>query len=177
MKAKGFTLIELLIAMGILIIVTAGILFIYTTTWGYLKASTSYITVSGGGRNTIERIVRPIRQANSIDVTNSGDRIEIRYDENEPPTSSVDDDKDIAFYFDNGDGRDETINDNGIYFDSDNNPDTPDGSVVSRIMRIGEDDIFSRNGREVTITFKVQDDYTNDGYQAQDVKTMVFIRN
>lgn len=177
MKAKGFTLIELLIAMGILIIVTAGILFIYTTTWGYLKASTAYITVSGGGRNTIERIVRPIRQANSINVINDGDRIEIRYDDNDDPTPGVDDDRNIAFYFDNGDGDDASISDNGIYSDSDNNPLTPDRVIVSRVMKIGAEDIFSRDGREVTIKFKVQDDYTNDGYQAQDVKTMVFIRN
>lgn len=177
MKSRGFTTIELLIAVGILTTVTAGILFIYTTTWRYLKASSAYITVSGDGRNAIERIVRPIRQANNINVTNSGNRIELRYDENEPPTPSVDDDRNIAFYFDNGDGRDATINNNGIYFDSDNNPATRDRIIVSKIMRIGEEDIFSRDGREVTITFKVQDDYTYDGYQAQDVKTMVFMRN
>lgn len=177
MKVKGFTFTELLIAMVILITVITGILFIYTTTQRYLKASSAYITVSGSARNTIERIVRPVRQANNVNVTGSGNRIEIRYDENEPPTSIVSDDRNVAFYFDNGDGNDATISDNRIYFDSDNNSDTPDRALVSKIMRIGSNNIFSRNGREVTITFKVQDDYLNDGYQAQDINTMVIMRN
>lgn len=176
-KITGFSLVEFAVAMAILITVIGGVFFIYTTSLRYLKASSAFVTVSGDGRNAIERIVRPVRQANSINVTNSGDRIEIRYDENEPPTSSVSDDSDIAFYFDNGDGIDATINNNAIYFDSDNNPDTEDSVLVGKVMRIGGDNIFSIDGREVTIIFKVQDDYSYDGYQAQDITTRAMMRN
>lgn len=176
-KNSAFTLVELLIAIAILTTVMGGIAFINITSQRYLKASSAFVTVSGDGRNTIERIVRPIRQANNIDVTNSGDRIEIRYDENEPPTSATSDDRNIAFYFDNGDGIDATINNNGIYFDSDNDEGTTNTLLVGRVMRIGSNNIFSRSGREVSITFKVQDDYPNDGYQAQDITTRVIMRN
>lgn len=174
---KAFTLVELLISMAILTTVMGGIAFINITSQRYLKASSAFVTVSGDGRNTIERIVRPIRQANSINVINSGDRIEIRYDALEPPTSATSDDTNIAFYFDNGDGIDATINNNGIYLDSDNYAGTPNTLLVSKVMRIGGNNIFTRNGKEVTIVFKVQDDYPNDGYQAQDITTSAIMRN
>lgn len=176
-KVTAFTLVELLISMAILTTVMGGIAFINITSQRYLKASSAFVTVSGDGRNTIERIVRPIRQANSINVINSGDRIEIRYDALEPPTSTTSDDTNIAFYFDNGDGSDATVNDNVIYLDDDNDAGTPDRVLAEKVMRIGTNSIFSINGREVTIRFKVQDDYPNDGYQAQDINTSAIMRN
>lgn len=165
----SFTIIELLIAMAIFIIVIFGIYYVYNISHIYFKAGSAFMKVAGSGRNSIERIIRPIRQANSVLVTDSGNRIEIRYDKNEIPTSSTSDDTNIAFYFDGAANR--------IYFDSDNNPSTQDTVLTSNVMKIGTSNIFSKSSDKIIITYKIQDDYTVDGYQAQDIYTTVMMRN
>lgn len=160
MKAtKAFTLIELLIAMVITLIVTAGIFFIYYTAQRYLKAGSAFVAVSGGGRNSAERIIRAIRQANNINILYSGNRIEIRYDKNEPPTSATGDDTNIAVY----------LNNNNLYLQ--------DTLLVNNVSAIGTNPIFSKNGNEITIRYRVLDTYPNDGYQAQDIVTKAIMRN
>lgn len=177
-RIRGFTILEFLIAMVILYLTVSGIYYLYEVMSVYVKGGTALLSVNASGRNSVERMIRFIRQANMISIQDSGNRIEVRYDENNPPTKSTLDDTNIAFYYNNGDGKDSTLGDNRIYFDPDNAQNTANTILVSNVRKIGANSIFSLSDNyTVNINYKIEDPYSPDGYQAQDISIKVTRRN
>lgn len=166
---RGFTLIEMIIASAIMVIVLGMLLSLYAMGQRFFKAGMNQMDVVRQARDSLERISRHIRSAESIQI----------YDDYSSPIAgtlgnfikiTIPGANDVGYYLNNqGEFR---------YIDNlaTDNPDSEadDKKIADEVVSTN---IFNSGGLAIEINFSIRDDYAKDGYQGIDLWTRAKPRN
>ena len=183
-RQQAFTIIEFLFATGIAGIVLAGMVVFVAMASRSLQGITTQNTVNQDASHATEYILDRIRVANTLTVTDSGNTLTLTFDD-DPDTDSNGDtktynDRDHSeqFQFSNGDGSDTTTDDNKITYNANTASGTAVNLVPNRVRKLPSTDVFIiTNTTQVLINFGLVDSYSNDLFQALEIKTSAVRRN
>ena len=183
-RRHAFTLVEFIVATGIAGIVLAGMVVFVAMASRSLQGITTQNSVNQEASHASERILERIRLANTLTVTDAGNTLTLTYDDDPDVDSNGDskthNDRDHSerFQFSNGDGSDTTTADNKITYTDNVTSGTVENLVPNRVRKLPGTAVFSiTNTTQVLVHFGLVDSYTNDFFQALEIKTSAVRRN
>jgi prepilin-type N-terminal cleavage/methylation domain-containing protein len=168
----GFTLAETMVGMAIFVIVMTGLITVFTMSMLSWKEGSRDLSLQGGGRLIIEKIVRGpggrfgLREAaeGHITIDEDGRGITFLVDKNNPPTFTKADDTEQRIYLAN----------NKVMYD----PSTEEVGDEVPLVRLGrvEDISFELDGKAINVNLWMRE--TSETTHPSDVKlsTKVFLR-
>ena len=148
MNKKGFTITELIISIGLIAVITGAVAYIFGSVLYSWQAAVNRVTARTQMAQTMEQMVRYLRQAKGIDEFNSG-----TWD-----ASAVAPPQKILFTTDNGLGTGKlqprfSLNEATHSLKIGFAPTDADGAGMTKVENVPNPatDIFVRNGNLVTI--------------------------
>ena len=183
-RRQAFTIVEFIVATGIAGIVLAGMVVFVAMASRSLQGITTQNSVNQEASHASESILERIRLANTLTVTDAGNTLTLTYDDDPEVDSNGDskthNDRDHSerFQFSNGDGSDTTTADNKITYTDNVTSGTAVNVVPNRVRKLPGTAVFTiTNTTQVLVHFGLVDSYTNDFFQALEIKTSAVRRN
>jgi type II secretory pathway pseudopilin PulG len=183
-RQQAFTILEFLFAVGISGIVLAGMVIFVAMASRSLQGITTQNTVNQDASHASEYILERIRLANTLAVSGGGNTLSLTFDDDPDVDSNGDtktyNDRDHTeqFQFTNGDGSDTTTDDNKITYNANTSTGTTVDLVPNRVRKLPSTAVFTiTNSTQVLVNFGLVDSYSNDLFQALEIKTSAVRRN
>ena len=173
-KKRGFLLVELLIGIVIFVIIVGGLFAAYILIYRYWKSGDTQLKIQVQGRQVIKQMRQKILASNYVYPESGGSDIIALWmpqgkDDWRDPTPEVVNER--RFWY---------VNYEGVgYILTDQNTESGDDDIIllSNVIIEDGENLFDINGKVITISFKLRDPLTADGYQGFDLKTKVYMRN
>lgn len=189
LRRRGFTLMELLVAIGISVLILAGIAAFLKLAGASLSSTATQTFINYRTSSASEFLFSKIRFATAVSAGGdaSGKTLRIGIDENYAVDSVKDDDKipynDADHYeifqFQNGDGNDSTVADNRLIHKTNELSNAYTVLISTGVRALPGKKIFLVDTQTflVQVNFAVVDAYARDGYQACDIQGALIPRN
>ena len=182
--SRGLTIIEFSIATTIALIVFAGMFVFVSMASRSMQGVTMQNDVNQAASHGAEFILERVRVANTLATASSGNTLTLSFDDNPDVDSDGDgktyNDRDHyeQFTFSNVDGSDSTTDDNKITYMANVSTAASVNLVAGRVRKLPSTPIFTiTNTSRVLVNFGLVDSYTNDFFQALEIKTSAVRRN
>ena len=183
-RQQAFTIVEFIFAAGISGIVLAGMVIFVAMASRSLQGITTQNTVNQDASHASEYMLERIRLANTLAVSGGGNTLTLTFDD-DPDTDSNGDTKTYndrdhteQFQFTNVDGSDTTTDDNKITYNAYTATGTAVNLVPNRVRKLPSTAVFTiTNSTQVLVNFGLVDSYSNDLFQALEIKTSAVRRN
>ena len=183
-RQQAFTIVEFIFAAGISGIVLAGMVVFVAMASRSLQGITTQNSVNQDASHASEYILERIRLANTLAVSGGGNTLTLTFDDDPDVDSNGDtktyNDRDHSeqFAFTNGDGSDTTTDDNKITYNANTSSGTAVDLVPNRVRKLPSTAVFTiTNSTQVLVNFGLVDSYSNDLFQALEIKTSAVRRN
>ena len=176
----GFSVLEIMIATAIMALIGSSFVAAYLTGDRLVRQCLSLATVQAEGRLGMEKMERELRMATSASVAAGGDQITFVVDLNGNPSAPNYVTRTLIFSA--GDGNEATPADNVLTYDPNTSVAGDEQTVMKNIRRMPGYNIFSVNGKVVTIKVRISDvipTYQSATYSGSnvDISTQVRLRN
>ena len=183
-RQQAFTIVEFIFAAGISGIVLAGMVIFVAMASRSLQGITTQNTVNQDASHASEYMLERIRLANTLAVSGGGNTLTLTFDD-DPDTDSNGDTKTYndrdhteQFQFTNVDGSDTTTDENKITYNANTATGTAVNLVPNRVRKLPSTAVFTiTNSTQVLVNFGLVDSYSNDLFQALEIKTSAVRRN
>ena len=163
MSNKGFTLIELMLSFFVTLLAITSVMSSFVMLQVFWREQNLQVAVQSNARLTLEKMIKQIRPGLEAQVLNDGNTLRVRLDPNRTDTPS--DDIWCKYEF----------ADNSITFMP--NETSTSKVILENVQKNGVDSIFSINGRNMSILFRVWEPASAFQYRGAYMKSSTTLRN
>lgn len=164
MKNKGFTIAELLVASMITIFAFSGALYTFIMLQKFWRGGNTQIVLQSRARIAMDKMIRQIRPGLEAQVLNSGNTLKVRLDPNGTQTTT----DDIWCQYDVANNKITFIPDISL---------TNNKVILENVYKSDTRNIFSVNGKNVSIVFEVKDPTGIFGHKGNYIESSATLRN